>query len=75
LEFNEFIGDSIRIIGVNSKYWVTAGFIGILFMIWHLKNRHNLRNPDGDITPLWSEPAKQKPGKPKPSPQGSDSLL
>ena len=29
LEFNEFIGDSIGFIGVNFKYWVTMGFIGI----------------------------------------------
>jgi len=33
LEFKEFVGDSIGGIGVNSKYWGTAEFIGILFMI------------------------------------------
>jgi hypothetical protein len=29
LEFNGFIGDSVKFIGVNSKYWVTEEFIGI----------------------------------------------
>jgi hypothetical protein len=42
LEFKEFLGDSIGLMGVNSKYWVTAGFIGILLMIWPLKNRPSL---------------------------------
>jgi hypothetical protein len=29
LEFNGFIGDSVEFIGINSKYWVTAGYTGI----------------------------------------------
>jgi len=74
LEFNEFIGDSIRFIGVNSKYWGTANFTGIFSVIWPLKNRYNLRKPSKNIAPLWGEPARQREGKPMPGPQGPDSL-
>ena len=30
-------------IAVNSKYWVIAGLVGTPFMIWPLKNMHNIR--------------------------------
>ena len=33
LAFNQFIGDFIEPIGVNSKYWITAMLIGLFFEI------------------------------------------